>query len=346
MPRASIRILLVEDFRPYRSFVALLLSKNFQANVYEAEDGLEAVVQAQRLKPDVVLIDVGLPKLNGLEVARQIRELVPNSKILFLSALEDPDVVRAAIRTGAIGYVVKSDAGSELTKAVENVLRGQRFISSKLRGLISEGAEDSPTPNGPIRKQNFASSSAPDPARETKVHRCHEVQFYSNDALLLGRLTYFIGEALMAGNGAIVFATKRHRDDLFDELKFLGVDVDSLMQWGTFISLDAAETLSSFMVNDQPDATRFFEAFGNLVQSALNAATAKHPRIAIFGEAVALLWAAENRKAALRLEQLGNELVKTHPVDILCAYPFSLNIQEDLAAFNAVCAEHSAFNLG
>src|SRR5205809_5824184 len=100
--------------------------------------------------------------------------------------------------------------------------------------------------------------------------------------------------------------------------------------------------LSKFMINGWPDTDRFFEGFKNLIESASKAANAKHPRVAIFGERVALLWAEGKRDAAIRLEQLGNDLAKTRKVDILCAYPSRLRIQEDKHSFGVVCGEHSA----
>lgn len=342
----AIRILVADDFTPWPRFISSIIVKHTDWHIVgDAADGFEAVQKAGELKPDLILLDIGLPELNGIEAARQLRELVPNSKILFLSGLHDPDIVREALRTGASGYVVKSDVGSELTKAIEAVLRGEQFVSSRAKGYILGDAEDSQTPNGPIRIDNLTSSAA-DLQRETEINRCHEVQFYSNDALLLARATYFIGAALMAGNAVIVFATKRHRDDLSRELKVQGVEVDDVTQRGAFVSLDAAEVLSTFMVNDQPDPIRFFEAFDKLIASVTRAAKTEHPRVAVFGEAVALLWAEGNAEGAIQLEKLGNDLAKTHEVDILCAYPISLHIQEDGHAFRAVCAEHSAVYVG
>ena len=340
----AIRILVVDDFARWPRFISSIIVKHTDWHIVgEAADGFEAVQKAGELKPDLILLDVGLPQLNGIEAARQLGTLVPKSKILFVSGMDDPDILREALRTGASGYVVKSDAQSELTKAIEAVLRGQQFVSSRAKRYILGDAEDSQNPNGPIRIDNLTSSAA-ELQRETEINRCHEVQFYSNDALLLARVTYFIGAALMAGNAAIVFATKRHRDDLSRELKVQGVDVDAVILRGAFVSLDAAEVLPTFMVNDRPDPIRFFEAFDKLIASVTMAANAQHPRVAIFGEAVAQLWAEGNVEAAIQLEKLGNVLAKTHihEVDILCAYPISLHIQEDRHAFRTVCAEHSA----
>lgn len=96
--------------------------------VGEVSDGSEAVQKAVELKPDLILLDIGLPTLNGIEAARQIRELVPESRIIFLSQESSPDVVEEALTLGARGYLIKVRAGSELLAAVEAVISGQRFV--------------------------------------------------------------------------------------------------------------------------------------------------------------------------------------------------------------------------
>jgi DNA-binding NarL/FixJ family response regulator len=94
-------------------------------------DGLQAVEKAEELRPDVILLDVGLSKLNGIEAARRIRKVAPNSKILFLSQEIDVDVARVALVDGH-GYVVKSDANNELLAAVDAVMQGKKFVSRRL----------------------------------------------------------------------------------------------------------------------------------------------------------------------------------------------------------------------
>jgi hypothetical protein len=121
-----------------------------------------------------------------------------------------------------------------------------------------------------------------------------------------------------------------------------GVDVDAAIQKGAYVSLDAGETLSTFMVNDWPDEGRFFASFSKLIESASKAASAEHPRVAIFGEGGPLLWAEGKTEASVRLEELGNQLAELGHIDILCAYPFDLQIQEDEHAFRTICEEHSA----
>jgi DNA-binding NarL/FixJ family response regulator len=105
--------------------------------VSETEDGLEAVEKAQGMKPDLILLDIGLPKLNGIEAARRIRRLSPSSKIIFLSQNNDLDIVRAALSTGAHGYVRKTDVKRELLPAIDAVLQGKQFVSSSLEGYES-----------------------------------------------------------------------------------------------------------------------------------------------------------------------------------------------------------------
>jgi DNA-binding NarL/FixJ family response regulator len=345
--QSVIRILVVDDFAPWRRFVSTIARIEPGWHVIsEASDGLEAVQKAEELTPDLILLDISLPKLSGIEAARQIRKVAPNSKILFVSTYASWEIAEGALDTGATGYVVKEDAGNELAKAVEAVFQGKRYISSRLKGCTSADPEDTQATDPLARSEGLAWPSAPALLRKTEIIRCHEAQFYSHDAVFLESVTHFIGAALKTGNAAIVFATKPHRDSLLQGLKAQGMDVDAAIQQRVYVSLDAADTLSTFMVDGWPDADRFFESFRNLIQSASNATKAEHPRVAICGEGVALLWAEGKREAAIRLEQLGNILAEIYKVDILCAYPFSLLIQEDEHAFRTICAEHSAVYSG
>jgi DNA-binding NarL/FixJ family response regulator len=129
----SVRVLVVDDFEPFRRFVCSTLEQrpNLQI-VGEVTDGLEAVQKADKLQPDLILLDIGLPTINGIEVARRIREFSPASKILFVSEVRSPEIAEEALNTGAGGYVVKSDAAGELLPAVKAVLEGKRFISASL----------------------------------------------------------------------------------------------------------------------------------------------------------------------------------------------------------------------
>ena len=131
----QVRILVVDDFLPYRQFVSSILQERPGWQVTgEASDGLEAVQRAEELQPDLILLDIGLPKLNGIEAAGRIRNLAPQSKILFVSQESSADVVEEALRLGARGYILKAYAQRDLLAAVEAVLEGKRFVSSGLDG--------------------------------------------------------------------------------------------------------------------------------------------------------------------------------------------------------------------
>jgi DNA-binding NarL/FixJ family response regulator len=143
---SAIRVLVVDDLEPWRRFVTTSLDKEPDLEVVSgASDGLEAVRKAEELQPDLIVLDIGLPKLNGIEAARRIRKLVPKSKILFLTQESSDDVVREAFSVGARGYVVKIDAGSDLLPAVESVLRGRSFVSSGLDLREFTGVTEEPS---------------------------------------------------------------------------------------------------------------------------------------------------------------------------------------------------------
>jgi DNA-binding NarL/FixJ family response regulator len=106
----------------------------------EASDGLEAVQKTEELKPDLILLDIGLPTLNGIEASHRISKVLPDSKILFVTQNNDADVARAAFANSARGYVLKVDANRELLPAVEAVLRGERFVSAGVNHDTGIGA--------------------------------------------------------------------------------------------------------------------------------------------------------------------------------------------------------------
>ena len=128
---SMVRILLVDDFAAWRRYVLENLRRNRNLQVVDvASDGLEAVFKAEVLQPDLILLDIGLPKLNGIEAARRIRKLAPDSKIIFLTQESSADSVETALSLGARGYVVKAEAERDLLAAVEAVMLGRTFVSS------------------------------------------------------------------------------------------------------------------------------------------------------------------------------------------------------------------------
>ncbi|MGA6987256.1 MAG: MEDS domain-containing protein [Terriglobales bacterium] len=179
--------------------------------------------------------------------------------------------------------------------------------------------------------------SSPEPV----AHWVHSVQFYGEDSSLLDELSRFIGAELVAGDAAVVIATKAHRDGLALRLQSRGFDTATAVEQGRYIAVDAAEALAQFMRDGWPDAELFTEVIGSFLAQAA-AAGRRTGRIAAFGEMVALLWAQGNVEAAVRLEQLWNNLARTYPLSLRCAYPMAdFNRQDHGDSFLRICAEHS-----
>jgi DNA-binding NarL/FixJ family response regulator len=132
---SSFRILIADNFEPWRRFVSSTLQKDESLEIVGmASDGFEAVQKAIELKPDLVLLSLGLPKLNGLEAAKRISEAVPGVKLLFATQNTDPEVMTGALSNGAHGYLWKMDASRELLPAIRAIRRGDKFIGSGMKG--------------------------------------------------------------------------------------------------------------------------------------------------------------------------------------------------------------------
>jgi DNA-binding NarL/FixJ family response regulator len=126
-----IHILLVDDFDPLRNLIRAILEQDSSLHIVaEATDGLDAVQKAVDLKPDVILLDVGLPLLTGFDAARLIRKLSPDSKIIFVSQDFSPAMVKEGMSLGAFGYVAKTRAATDLLPAIAAALLGNTFFSS------------------------------------------------------------------------------------------------------------------------------------------------------------------------------------------------------------------------
>jgi CheY-like chemotaxis protein len=277
-----LRILVVEDHAPFRQLICAVLQRRAEFQTIEAADGLEAVQMAEKRQPDLILLDLNLPKMHGFEVAEQIRRLAPHARLLFMSQESSPDIVRKALSLGAHGYIQKMSAATDLLPGIGAVLAGQRFVS---RSLAFTEPADAPAP------------------------RRHEILFCSDDAAIIDVFTRFIAAALHAADAAIALVTESHRTRVLQELRTQGVDIDGAIEGGTCLSFDA---------DVAPDPVRFLEGIDGVREAAAKAGKAR-PRVAFCGERAGRLWAAGRTAEAVQLEQLCSELA--HDVDILCAYP-------------------------
>jgi DNA-binding NarL/FixJ family response regulator len=329
---------MVDDYEPWRLFLSTTLQERRELQlIAEATDGLQAVQVAQQLQPDLILLDIGLPTLSGIEAARRIRELSPNTRILFVSENRSLAIAEEALHTGAGGYVVKSAAASELLLALEAVLQGKRFVSAGTSPTSTDAGDEHTAHH--LRRDNVVEF----PRQTHVIPHHHEVGFYCDDQSFPGRVTQFIGTALQAGNAVIVVATDSHRNSLLRSLQAQGLNIDAAIEDGRYIAVHAADALSIYMVEGVLNPDSYIEAFSNLIQTAEKAAKAEHPRVAVYGEGVHLLYAQGKAEAAIQVEKLCNQLTHLYDMDIFCGYsPGSVLGGMDSHLFQRICAEHSA----
>jgi len=337
---SSIRILVVEDYEPLRRFVRSTVAKRPELQVVcEVSDGLEAVFKAAELQPDLIVLDIGLPSLNGIEVARRIRRLAPASRILFLTQESSADVAREALSVGALGYVAKAQAGRELLPALEAVCQGKQFVSSGLSGSDFIHAVDlrDPADFGPGRAlPSLVPEKAEIPCR-------HEARFYSDDASLLVGFASFVETALKAGNVAIAIATASHQHRLFQCLQERDLNIGAAIERKRYVPLDVGDLLAAFMADDLPDPVRFWKSTSDFMVAVAKAARADSQRVAMCGEIAPTLWAKGQANAAIWIEHVWDEIVRACDVDLLCGYVLnSFQKERESHIYDRICAEHSA----
>ena len=179
--------------------------------------------------------------------------------------------------------------------------------------------------------------------RSRRAIRCqHEVQFYFDDRFLIRSLSGYVRTALEAGSSAIVVATESHRVALAHDLGREGIALTSFIDQGRYVALDAADTMQQFMRDGSPDEARFRELIGDVISCAACVSPREFGKVVIFGEMVALLWQRGEVQAALRLEQLWNDLAENYSFHLRCAYPItSFDQDAHRELFNRICAEHN-----
>jgi DNA-binding NarL/FixJ family response regulator len=314
---AALSILVVEDSEPFRRVLCSALAQWAECQVIgQASDGLEALQKAEELQPDLILLDIRLPKLNGLQAARRIRQLVPRGRILFMSMEFSVEFVAAALEGGGVGYVHKLSVDRDLRHAIQAVRMGRYFVSGVVRGGFGQATLDSP----PVR---------------------HEVQLCSDDTVLRESFTAFIAASLRADQAALLVATEPHRAAVLQGLRVQGIDVSDAIKRGALVSLDVAETLSEVMLDEMDDPARLFEGVRGLIEPAAKAASRRQdPRVAVCRECPSILFAEGRMTDVLRLERLWHLIANTFIVDILCGYALA-RFEKHIDTLQRIAAEHS-----
>ena len=315
---SRLRVLVVEDHDRFRRVICELLKQRADLLIVgEAADGLDAIHQAETLRPDVVVLDIGLPMLNGIEVARRIRARVPDAKLMFVTNESSLEVVEHAFRSGAHGYVYKPRAQRDVLPVLEAIIRGGRFVSGGLERIAGG--------------DSLAS------------HR-HHLLFCSSDAVLVAAFSRFIAGVLDRGSAVIVLVTEAHDRGLQRTLQASQVDLALAIRQKRYVSVSITELLAKVMVNGYPDPTRFLNAAGELLTETARRAGGQYDGVAAVGECSPTIWSQGHVDAAIQLEHLWDEIAMSHQMDILCAYPLAAR-DETLPAVRRLCAEHTAVEI-
>jgi DNA-binding NarL/FixJ family response regulator len=325
-------VLVVDDYEPFRRAVRTILQQANNVDIVgEAADGLEAVQRALELRPDLVLLDLDLPTLNGFQVARRISDSLRDTKILFLSVESSPEFVERALELGA-AYIYKLATAADLVPAIDTVSKGAQFVSEAVK----------PSSDFPVSHSERAFPQEQSPSRQ-QASASHEVFFYANDTSLEAGFARFIEATIYRGNVVLVIATEPHRNKIFEMLTASGLDIAQAIREGICMPLDSMDTLSLFMVDGWPDPQRFSTVIGDLMQATVNLAKQRQRRVAVCGELAPILWAQGNRNAAIEIERLWDEMAATHGADTLCGY-ISATLERDRHArqFDRICGIHSA----
>jgi DNA-binding NarL/FixJ family response regulator len=311
------RVLVVEDHAPFRRVICKLLQQRADLQIVgEAVDGWDAVCQAEALRPDVVLLDIGLPRLSGIEAAGRIRALIPDAKVMFVTIESSLEIVEQAFSRGAHGYVYKPRAVRDLLPVLDAILRGAQFVSGGLE-RVAQG--------------------------DSLAAHHHPLLFYSSDAALVGACSGFIAGAFAEGHAVIVLVTKAHEESIRLSLQASCIDFRDAVQQGRYISVDICDMLAKVTVDGWPDPVRFRSAAEDLVAAARRAA--RHgARVVACGECAPTLWAQGRVQAAIRLEHLWDELVQSQRMDTLCMYPSTAR-ETSLVAMRSLCAEHTSVEI-
>jgi DNA-binding NarL/FixJ family response regulator len=312
------RVLVVEDYKPFREVLCALVQRRTDVVIVgEATDGLHAIQQADALRPDVVMLDIGLPRLNGIEAAARIRTAVPNAKLMFVTNEPSLEVVQEAFNMGAHGYVYKPRAQRDVCKVLDAILGGAQFVSG---GLERIALGDS-----------LAS------------HR-HDVVFCATDAVLVEEFGRFIANGLCEESAVIALVTDAHQASLGARLQASHLDLAAAIKQRRYITMSIDELLAKVTVNGWPDRAQFLNVAEDVLTEAAWTAGGEHARVVACGECAPTLWAHGHIDAAIHLEHLWDELAKSRQVDVLCAYPLTAH-DESVLSVRRLCAEHTAVEI-
>jgi DNA-binding NarL/FixJ family response regulator len=311
---AKPRILLADDHIPFLASVSRHLSA--YDIVATAGDGRQALDLARRLRPDVVVLDVTMPGLNGFQTLEQLRRDGSDTKVVFLTLHRDEEIVAAAINAGANGYVLKTRIHWDLISAIDHALAGRLFVPS-LTSLSSVAG-----------------------------HR-HTVQFHANDSDFLDEVSELVGATLQSDEQVVIVANEATRNGVAERLLARRTNLVRLAEQGLYVAQDSAVALSQLLHKGQPDRERLAEMIHGLNLLRLAGPNGARGRLTIFGDMSACLCRNGEFEAAQALERMWDELTRALPFFTICSYPVHcFDYPEGRHQHWNVCAAHSAVTFG
>ena len=309
------RVLLADDHVQYLESVRRVLAPAFDI-VAVAGEGRQALELALRVRPDVVVLDVTMPGLDGFQTLDQLRRLCPGIRVVFLSMHQDDDFVVAGIKAGAHGYVLKSRSHLDLIGAINHALAGRLFVPS-LTSLSSVAGSR------------------------------HTVQFHANDHQFLDEVSQLVGATLRSGEQVVLVTSEAIRLGVAERLQSRQMNLALLAERDQYVAMDSALALSQVMHGGRPDKELLAEMIHSLDRLRLAVPNGPSSRLTIFGDMTVSLCRNGDFEAALELERMWSELTRALPFFTVCSYP--IDCFEHADARNQlpnVCAEHSAVTSG
>ena len=315
------RVLVVDDYEPWRRRIAAELHKSDRWRVVgECVDGADAVREAEALRPDLIILDVGLKTVNGIEAARRIVAGDPSARILFLTGQQSPDIAEAAMAIGGRGYLFKSEAGPALRRALEAVVAGARFVSPGLPALDAIV----PTAHGP----------------------CHSAAFHSTEAALIDDYARFAEAALGRAQPVLVLAPRARLDKIHERLEARGVHINDAIDERRYEVCDIEPELARLMPGGRYDRERLRESAASMLDTLAKRAGAGGP-VAACGEIAPRLWKDGRADIALDIERVWDETARAAGADVFCGYcaDTAQLAEQEYSVFRDICAVHGAVHV-
>jgi len=309
------RVLLADDHLAFLDSVSHLLAPAFDI-VALAGDGRQALDLARRLRPDVVVLDVAMPELDGFQTLEQLRRDDPNARVVFLTMHTEDEFVTAAINGGAHGYVLKSRTRLDLISAIDHALAGRLFVPSLTSLSTVAGSR-------------------------------HAVQFHAHDSLRLDEISQLVAATLRSGEPVVIVTNEATRAGVARRLQARQIDLAMLAERGQYVAQDSALALSHLTHGGRPDKERVAEMIHGL--ELLRPAVPNRPgsRLTIVGDMSACLCRNGDFEAALELEGIWDDLTRALPFFTVCTYPIDCFENSDaLHLLSNVCAAHGAVTSG